>query len=54
MLFLNVRLVIKDNKVVGEERLLADKGERFRDVAYFNGMLYAVTDAGSIYRISKQ
>lgn len=49
-----VRLVIKDNKVVGEERLLADKGERFRDVAYFNGMLYAVTDAGSIYRISKQ
>lgn len=48
------RLVIKDNKVVGEERLLADKGERFRDVAYFNDMLYAVTDAGSIYRISKQ
>ncbi len=49
-----VRLVIKDNKVVGEERLLADKGERFRDVALFNGMLYAVTDAGNIYKISKQ
>jgi glucose/arabinose dehydrogenase len=49
-----VRLVIKDNKVVGEERLLTDKGERFRDVAFFNGMLYAVTDAGSIYKISKQ
>jgi len=48
------RLVIENNKVVGEERLLADKKERFRDVAYFNGMLYAVTDGGSLYRISKQ
>nr|WP_294905391.1 PQQ-dependent sugar dehydrogenase [uncultured Lacibacter sp.] len=48
------RIVIKDNKVVGEERLLADKGERFRDVLYYNNMLYAVTDGGSIYRISKQ
>jgi len=28
------RLVIVNNKVVGEERLLADKNERFRDVAY--------------------
>jgi len=49
-----VRLVIENNKVVGEERLLADKKERFRDVAYFNGMLYAVTDAGNLYRISKK
>ncbi len=49
-----VRLVIKDNKVVGEERLLEDKKERFRDVAYDNGMLYAVTDSGNLYRISKQ
>lgn len=49
-----VRLIIENNKVVGEERLLADKGERFRDVAYYNGMLYAVTDGGSMYRISKQ
>lgn len=49
-----VRLVIKDNKVVGEERLLEDKKERFRDVAYDNGMLYTVTDAGNLYRISKQ
>jgi len=47
------RLVIENNKVVGEERLLADKKERFRDVAYNNGMLYAVTDEGSLYRISK-
>ena len=48
------RLVIVNNKVVGEERLLEDKKERFRDVAYFNGMLYAVTDGGNIYRISKK
>jgi glucose/arabinose dehydrogenase len=48
------RLVIENNKVVGEERLLADKQERFRDVAYHNGMLYAVTDSGNMYRISKK
>ncbi len=49
-----VRLVIVNNKVVGEERLLEDKKERFRDVAYFNGMLYAVTDGGNMYKISKK
>lgn len=49
-----VRLVIKQNKVVGEERLLADTNERFRDVAYNNGMLYAVTDSGILFRISKK
>ena len=48
------RLVIVKNKVVGEERLLADKNERFRDLAYYNGMLYAVTDNGSLYKISKK
>ncbi|MCY7309518.1 MAG: PQQ-dependent sugar dehydrogenase [Chitinophagaceae bacterium] len=48
------RLVIVNNKVAGEERLLADKNERFRDVAYYNGMLYAVTDNGKLYRISKK
>lgn len=48
------RLVIVNNKVVGEERLLADLKERFRDVAYFNGMLYTVTDNGNLYRISKK
>lgn len=48
------RLVIKGNKVVGEERLLEDKKERFRDVAFFNGMLYAVTDGGNLYKISKK
>jgi len=48
------RLVIANNKVVGEERLLANKNERFRDVAYYNGMLYAVTDGGNLYRIRKK
>ena len=48
------RLVIVNNKVVGEERLLADKYERFRDVAYYNGMLFTITDGGNMYRISKK
>lgn len=48
------RLVIRNNKVVGEERLLEDKKERFRDVAYLNNELYALTDGGAIYKISKQ
>ena len=48
------RLVIENNKVVGEERLLEDKKERFRDVAYFNDMLFAITDSGNLYRISKK
>ncbi len=48
------RIVIKDNKVVGEERLLTDVNERFRDVAYNDGKLYAVTDGGKLYRISKK
>jgi glucose/arabinose dehydrogenase len=49
------RLVIKDNKVVGEERLLADQNQRFRDVAQGKeGALYAVTDGGRLYRISKK
>lgn len=48
------RLVIDGHKVVGEERLLEDKHERFRDVAYHNNMLYAITDGGNLYRISKQ
>src|SRR6185369_3038817 len=48
------RLVINNNKVIGEERLLVDKNSRFRDVTYLNNMLYAITDDGDIYRISKK
>ena len=48
------RLVIENNKVVGEERLLEDKKERFRDIAYYDGILYAITDSGRLYKISKK
>ncbi|MES2882422.1 MAG: PQQ-dependent sugar dehydrogenase [Bacteroidota bacterium] len=49
------RLVIKNNKVVGEERLLAGEGQRFRDVTEGkDGALYAVTDGGRLYRIGKK
>jgi glucose/arabinose dehydrogenase len=49
------RLVIKNNQIVGEERLLEDKGERFRDlVEGKDGALYAVTDGGNLYKISKR
>ena len=48
------RLVIRNNKIVGEERLLTDKDQRFRDVTYLNNMLYAISDNGDIYRISKK
>lgn len=49
------RLVIENNKVTGEERLLADEGQRFRDVTEGkDGALYAVTDMGRLYKISKK
>lgn len=49
------RLVIENNKVVGEERLLAGEGQRFRDITEGkDGALYAVTDMGRLYRISKK
>ena len=50
-----IRLVIKNNKVVGEERLLADKNERWRCIATGkDGAIYAATDNGKLYRIAKQ
>lgn len=49
------RLVIENNKVTGEERLLADQKQRFRDITEGNdGALYAVTDDGRLYRIGKK
>lgn len=49
------RLVIRNNKVVGEERLLREENQRFRDVAQGkDGALYAVTDEGRLYRIAKK
>ena len=48
------RLVIKKNKVVGEERLLSGEKQRWRDITQGNnGALYAVTDEGRLYRIGK-
>ncbi len=50
-----IRLVIKDNKIVGEERLLEGKGERFRDmVEGKDGAFYSVTDNGKLYKIDKK
>ena len=50
-----VRLVIDNNRVVGEERLLASEGQRFRDITQgVNGALYAITDGGRLYRIDRQ
>ena len=49
-----IRLILKDNKVVGEERLFRDKGERWRSLATGkDGALYAVTEKGFLYRIGK-
>lgn len=48
------RLVLKDGKVVGEERLLVDEKQRFRDIIVGkDGNLYAVTDYGRLYKIGK-
>jgi glucose/arabinose dehydrogenase len=49
------RLVIEGNKVVGEERLLKDKNERWRSLTTGkDGALYGVTDKGNLYRIGRQ
>jgi len=49
------RLVIENNKVVGEERLLQDKNERWRCMAVGkDGNIYAATDGGKLYKIAKQ
>ena len=50
-----VRLVMEDDKVVGEERLLAGENQRFRDITQGkDGALYAVTDQGRLYRVYKK
>lgn len=49
------RLVIENGKVVGEERLLPDELQRFRDVTQGkDGALYAITDQGRLYRVAKK
>lgn len=50
-----IRIVLENNKVVGEERLLESVKERFRDVlSASDGNLYAITDSGKLYKISKK
>ncbi len=49
-----IRLEVKDNKVVKEERLLTDLGERIRDVAQGpDGLIYLITDSdnGRVLRL---
>jgi glucose/arabinose dehydrogenase len=49
------RLSIDHHRVSGEERLLEDEGQRFRDITEGkDGALYAVTDEGRLYRISRK
>lgn len=49
------RIVIENNKVVGEERLLSSEDQRFRDITQgIDGALYAITDQGKLYRIGKK
>lgn len=50
-----VRLIINSsNRITGEERLLAAEGQRFRDITQgTDGALYAITDAGRLYKIDK-
>ena len=49
------RVVIENNKVVGEERLLSGEEQRFRDITQgVDGALYAVTDQGRLYKIYKK
>ncbi|OVE56288.1 PQQ-dependent sugar dehydrogenase [Chryseobacterium mucoviscidosis] len=49
------RLVMENNKVIGEERLLSNENQRFRDITQgTDSNLYAVTDGGRLYRIRKQ
>jgi len=50
-----VRLVIENNKVTGEERLLSNEGQRFRDITQgIDGALYAITDQGRLYKIDRR
>jgi glucose/arabinose dehydrogenase len=50
-----VRLHISNQAVMGEERLLTKENQRFRDITQgVDGALYAITDAGRVYKIDKQ
>lgn len=49
------RIVIEGDKIVGEERILDDKNQRFRDIIQGNnGALYTVTDEGKLFKIDRE
>ena len=49
------RLILKNNKVVGEERLLSKESQRFRDITQgTDGALYAITEGGRLYKIARK
>jgi len=49
------RLIIENNRVVAEERLLTGENQRFRDITQTSdGTLYAITDEGKLYKIKRQ
>jgi glucose/arabinose dehydrogenase len=49
------RLVIANNHVTGEERLLEAEKQRFRDITQgTDHALYAITDGGRLYRIDRE
>jgi aldose sugar dehydrogenase len=50
-----VRLEVKGDRVVGEERLLTERGERFRDVVQGpEGAIYLLTDGGKLLKVTPQ
>jgi len=50
-----VRLVIANNRITGEERLLVAEQQRFRDIIQgIDNALYAITDGGRLYRIDRE
>ena len=49
------RLRIENNRVAGEEKILPDEGQRFRDIVQGkDGNLYTVTDQGRLYKIARK
>ncbi len=49
------RIVVEGDRIVGEERILDDKNQRFRDIIQGNnGALYTVTDEGKLFKIDRE
>ncbi|MDR2875701.1 MAG: PQQ-dependent sugar dehydrogenase [Methylobacillus sp.] len=50
-----VRLVLQNDRVIGEEHLLIERGQRIRDVKQGNdGALYVVNDDGELLQLGKK